>query len=63
MKLKLYDYIPYFVIDLLLTIAVLSELYYENYSYIWANVPIFLLGIYSVSKKFDRELKREKPFN
>ncbi len=51
MKKLLFNYLPYGVIDLLLTLSIISELINQRYDLIWSNFPILIWGIVSLSKK------------
>ena len=54
MNKLLVAYLPYGVIDLLLTVAVVTELVNKRYDLLWANIPILVWGIVSFNKKLKR---------
>ncbi len=47
----LLTYLPYGAIDLLLSIAIISELVNKRYDLLWANLPILIWGLVSLNKK------------
>lgn len=47
-------YLPYGVIDLLLTLAIISEIINKRYDLLWANLPILIWGLVSLNKKVRR---------
>ncbi|MBT3229540.1 MAG: hypothetical protein HOD43_06720 [Candidatus Marinimicrobia bacterium] len=50
MNKLLLTYLPYGVIDLLLTLAIVSELINKRYDLLWANLPILIWGLISLNK-------------
>ncbi|MBT3252704.1 MAG: hypothetical protein HN995_08010 [Candidatus Marinimicrobia bacterium] len=51
MNKLLLTYLPYGVIDLLLSIAIISELVNKRYDLLWANLPILIWGLVSLNKQ------------
>ncbi|NQV29498.1 MAG: hypothetical protein HQ508_01300 [Candidatus Marinimicrobia bacterium] len=51
MNRLLLTYLPYGAIDLLLSIAIISELVNKRYDLLWANLPILIWGLVSLNKK------------
>ena len=51
MNKLLLTYLPYGAIDLLLGIAIISELVNKRYDLLWANLPILIWGLVSLNKK------------
>ncbi len=51
MNKLLLTYLPYGVIDLLLSIAIISELINKRYDLLLANLPILIWGLVSLNKK------------
>ena len=51
MNKLLLAYLPYGVIDLLVTLAVIVELVNHRYDLLWSNVPILIWGIISLNRK------------
>ncbi|MBL7026470.1 MAG: hypothetical protein ISR87_13565 [Candidatus Marinimicrobia bacterium] len=49
----LLTYLPYGAIDLLLSIAIISELVNKRYDLLWANLPILIWGLVSLNKKIN----------
>lgn len=47
----LLSYLPYGAIDLLLTIAIISEVVNKRYDLLWANVPLLVWGLISLNKE------------
>jgi len=58
MNKLLLTYLPYGVIDLLLGIAIISELVNKRYDLLWANLPILIWGLVSLNKKV-REIQND----
>jgi len=54
MSKMILTYLPYGVIDLLLTLAILSEIINKRYDLLWANLPILIWGLISLNKKVRR---------
>jgi len=48
-------YLPYGVIDLFLTLAIISEIVNQRYDLLWSNLPIFIWGIISLNQKIKAE--------
>ena len=55
MNKLLLTYLPYGAIDVLLTIAIISELVNKRFDLLWANVPILLWGLYSLSTRMKQQ--------
>ncbi|MCF7797642.1 MAG: hypothetical protein K9N11_10005 [Lentisphaeria bacterium] len=53
LKKILHHYLPYGAVDLFLATAIISEIVFENYHLLWANVPLLLLGLWSFSRKLN----------
>ncbi|MBT4035371.1 MAG: hypothetical protein HOB84_01075 [Candidatus Marinimicrobia bacterium] len=51
MNKLLLTYLPYGAIDLLLGIAIISELINKRYDLLWANLPILIWGLVSLNKQ------------
>ncbi|MBL7026771.1 MAG: hypothetical protein ISR87_15115 [Candidatus Marinimicrobia bacterium] len=51
MNKLLLTYLPYGAIDLLLGLAIISELVNKRYDLLWANLPILIWGLVSLNKK------------
>ena len=51
MNKLLLTYLPYGVIDLLLSIAIISEFVNKRYDLLWANLPILIWGLVSLNKQ------------
>jgi len=47
----LLTYLPYGAIDLLLSIAIISEFINKRYDLLWANLPLLIWGLISLNKK------------
>ena len=56
MNKLLLTYLPYGAIDLLLGVAIISELVNKRYDLLWANLPILIWGLVSLNKKI-REMQ------
>ncbi|MBC8375526.1 MAG: hypothetical protein H8E26_05715 [FCB group bacterium] len=54
MNKLLLTYLPYGAIDLLLGIAIISELVNKRYDLLWANLPILIWGLVSLNKQVRR---------
>jgi len=50
----LLTYLPYGAIDLLLTIAIISEILNQRFDLLWANLPILVWGLVSLNRKMRR---------
>jgi len=44
-------YLPYGAIDLMLGIAIISELVNKRYDLLWANLPVLIWGLVSLNKQ------------
>lgn len=55
MKGLFFHYIPYGVVDLLLTIIIVSEFVAGRPDLIWANIPLLIMGIVSLNRKIRTE--------
>ena len=55
MSKLLLAYLPYGVIDLFLSLAVISEIVNQRYDLLWSNLPIFIWGIVSLNRKIKTE--------
>jgi len=51
MNKLLLTYLPYGAIDLLLSIAIISEFVNKRYDLLWANLPILIWGLVSLNKQ------------
>jgi len=51
MSKLLLSYLPYGAIDLLLTLAIISEVINKRYDLLWANVPLLIWGLISLNKE------------
>jgi len=51
MNKLLLTYLPYGAIDLLLGIAIISELVNKRYDLLWANLPVLIWGLVSLNKQ------------
>ncbi|NQV15147.1 hypothetical protein HQ531_06785 [bacterium] len=51
MNKLLFTYLPYGVIDLLLSVAIITELVYKRYDLLLSNLPVLIWGIVSLNKK------------
>ena len=51
MNKLLLTYLPYGAIDLLIGIAIISELINKRYDLLWANLPILIWGLVSLNKQ------------
>lgn len=51
MNKLLLTYLPYGAIDLLLGIAIISEILNKRYDLLWANLPILIWGLVSLNKQ------------
>ncbi|MCF7923287.1 MAG: hypothetical protein K9M55_11355 [Candidatus Marinimicrobia bacterium] len=47
----LLTYLPYGAIDLLLSIAIISEFINKRYDLLWANLPLLIWGLISLNNK------------
>lgn len=45
------DYLPYAAIDVILMIAVISEILNKRFDLLLANLPLLVLGLWSFSRK------------
>ncbi len=50
------NYIPYGAIDLILVIAIISELVNKRFDLLLANVPLLGIGLWSFSRKLREAL-------
>ncbi|HCW76104.1 MAG TPA: hypothetical protein DHU63_06145 [Candidatus Marinimicrobia bacterium] len=50
----LHSYLPYGAVDLLMVVAIITELLNARYDLLWANVPLLVLGLWSFSRKLNR---------
>gem|GEM_PF-326292 len=57
----LFHYIPYGVIDVLLTVIIIAEIVQKRGELIWSNVPLLVLGIISLNRKLKREADESGP--
>jgi hypothetical protein len=57
----LFHYIPYGVIDVLLTVIIIAEIVQKRGDLIWSNVPLLVLGIISLNRKLKREADESSP--
>ncbi len=57
----LFHYIPYGVIDVLLTVIIIAEIVQKRGDLIWSNVPLLVLGIISLNRKLKREADESGP--
>jgi len=53
-KQVLWAYLPYGVIDLLLLVAIVSEIINGRFDLLWANVPLLVVGMFSFNRKLRR---------
>lgn len=53
-KRLLHEYLPYGAIDLLLLVAIVSEIVMGNVHLLWANLPLLIVGIWSFNRKLRR---------
>ena len=51
MNKLLLTYLPYGAIDLLLGIAIISELVNKRYDLLWANLSVLIWGLVSLNKQ------------
>ena len=51
MKQLLFHYIPYGVIDVLVTVLIVNQFVTGRFDLIWASIPLLLLGISSLNRK------------
>ena len=59
-KRILHEYLPYGAIDLLLLVAIVSEIALGNLQLLWANVPLLIVGIWSFNRKL-RKVELDDP--
>lgn len=46
-----FDYLPYGVVDVLLTLIIIAQIVQGRADLIWACVPTLILGIFSFNRK------------
>lgn len=48
-------YLPYGVIDVILTLVVITEILANRWDLLWSNVPLLILGILSLNRIIKKE--------
>ena len=50
-----FHYLPYGVIDVMLTLVVIAEILADRWDLLWSNVPLLILGIISLNRILKKE--------
>ena len=55
MKGLFFHYLPYGVIDALLTLIIITQVLTDRFDLLWASVPLLIFGIISLNRKLKQE--------